>query len=197
MLYIPNLLTLLRVAAAPVLILTLEGGAYSLALLVFIFAGASDGLDGYIAKRYGCETRLGAILDPVADKVLLVSAFVMLTLQDLLPLWLLVTVVFRDVLIIGGYLVLVILDGTVYMRPSPVSKLNTLLQIVLVAVVLTQHAGWVPLASLIDPLILLVFATTVVSGAHYVWVSAFGKQGKPAQSDTGDRVTAKPETGSG
>jgi cardiolipin synthase len=197
MLYIPNLLTLLRVAAAPVLIVVLEERAYNLALLVFIFAGASDGLDGYIAKRYRCETRLGAILDPVADKVLLVSAFVMLTFLDLLPLWLLVTVVFRDVLIVGGYLVLVILDGTVHMRPSLASKLNTLLQILLVAVVLAQHADWLPLASMIDPLTLLVFATTVVSGAHYVWVWAFGRHSNIRQSETSESVSAKPEADSG
>ena len=182
--FIPNLLTLLRTAAAPVLIVLLEDRAFDLALLVFILAGVSDGLDGYIAKRYHYETRLGAILDPVADKVLLVSGFVMLTVLDLVPLWLLVTVVFRDVLIVGGYLVLVTLSGTVRMQPSHVSKINTVIQIILVGVILAQQAQWIDLPALVDLLIGCVFLTTVISGAHYVWVWAFGKQ-----SDT----AAKPE----
>ncbi len=173
--FIPNLLTLLRAAAAPVLIVLLEDKAFHLALLVFILAGASDGLDGYIAKRYHFETRLGAILDPVADKVLLVSGFVMLTILDLIPLWLLVTVVFRDVLIVGGYLVLVTLNGSVQMQPSAVSKVNTVMQISLLAVILAQQAQWIAIPMLTTVLVSGVFATTVISGAHYVWVWAFGK----------------------
>ncbi len=173
--FIPNLLTLLRAAAAPVLIVLLEDRAFSLALLAFILAGVSDGLDGYIAKRYHFETRLGAILDPVADKVLLVSGFVMLTILDLIPLWLLVTVVFRDVLIVGGYLVLVTLNGSVQMQPSPVSKVNTVMQISLVTAILAQQAQWLAIPMLTTLLVGGVFATTVISGAHYVWVWAFGK----------------------
>lgn len=173
--FIPNLLTLLRAAAAPVLIVLLEDKAFNLALLVFILAGVSDGLDGYVAKRYHFETRLGAILDPVADKVLLVSGFVMLTILDLIPLWLLVTVVFRDVLIVGGYLVLVTMNGSVQMQPSAVSKLNTVMQIALVAIILAQQAQWIAIPMLTTLLVGGVFTTTVISGAHYVWVWAFGK----------------------
>jgi cardiolipin synthase len=173
--FIPNLLTLLRAAAAPILIVLLEDKAFNLALLVFILAGVSDGLDGYIAKRYHFETRLGAILDPVADKVLLVSGFVMLTILDLIPLWLLVTVVFRDVLIVGGYLVLVTLNGNVQMQPSAVSKLNTVMQISLLAIILAQQAQWIAIPMLTTLLVAAVFVTTVISGAHYVWVWAFGK----------------------
>ncbi len=186
--YIPNLLTFLRAAAAPALIVLLEDKAYALALLLFMLAGISDGLDGYIAKRYRCKTRLGAILDPVADKVLLISAFVMLTIQNLLPLWLLVTIVFRDGLIVCGYLVLVTLNGSVQMRPSLLSKFNTVLQITLVAGVLVQQARWVDVSTIVETLVVGVFATTAVSGVHYVWFWAFGKH-----SD----VAAKPETSGG
>ncbi len=175
--FIPNLLTLLRAAAAPVLIVLLEDRAFDLALLLFILAGVSDGLDGYIAKRYHFETRLGAILDPVADKALLVTAFVMLTILGIIPLWLLVTVVFRDVLIVSGYLVLVTLNGNVPMQPSFVSKLNTVMQISLIAVVLAEQARWLDVPNLSSLLIACVFVTTVISGAHYVWVWAFGRQG--------------------
>lgn len=168
--YIPNLLTVLRIAAAPVMMLLLKSERYDLAVVVFLAAGVSDGLDGFIAKRFDCETRLGAVLDPIADKLLLVTSFVMLTLLGELPFWLLVTVVFRDLLIVGGYLVLVVLHGSVRMRPTVISKINTLLQILLVALVLVQAAGWVSLPSFMDVLIAAVTMTTAWSGIHYVWV---------------------------
>ena len=144
---------------------------------MFLVAGISDGLDGFIAKRFNVESKFGALLDPVADKILLVSSFVMLTLLGHLPFWLLVIVAFRDVLIIGGYLVLVMLGESVQMRPSVVSKLNTLFQICLVASVLAQLAGWIELNGLIEVLIMLVTATTILSGVHYVWVWGFSKEG--------------------
>ena len=122
--YIPNLITVLRVVAAPLLILLLKYGNYELALLLFLIAGISDGLDGYIAKKFNVQSQFGAMLDPVADKILLVSCFVMLTLLGHLPFWLLVIVSFRDVLIVGGYLVLVMLKVTVQMAPSIVSKIE-------------------------------------------------------------------------
>ena len=99
--YIPNLITVLRIAAAPVLVLLLDSQAYNLALIVFLAAGISDALDGFIAKSFNFESEFGAILDPVADKILLVSSFVMLTLLGHLPFWLLVIVGFRDILIAG------------------------------------------------------------------------------------------------
>ena len=151
--YIPNLITVLRIAAAPVLILLLDSEAYELALIVFLLAGISDGLDGFIAKKFNFESKFGAMLDPIADKILLVSSFVMLTLTGHLPFWLLVIVAFRDVLIIGGYLVLVMLREPVEMRPSVLSKLNTVFQICLVGLVLAQLAGWVELRGLVDFLI--------------------------------------------
>lgn len=175
--YIPNLITVLRVVAAPLLILLLKYGNYELALLLFLIAGISDGLDGYIAKKFNVQSQFGAMLDPVADKILLVSCFVMLTLLGHLPFWLLVIVSFRDVLIVGGYLVLVMLKVTVQMAPSIVSKINTVCQICLVGLVLAELAGWVALGSVVDLLIVVVAATTVISGIHYVWLWGFGKDG--------------------
>lgn len=171
--YIPNLLTLLRIAATPVLIMLLTYEMFPGALLVFALAGISDGLDGYIAKRFHCETRLGAILDPVADKVLLVSCFIMLAVMNHIPFWLLVVVVFRDLVIVVGYLVLVILEGGVNMSPSRISKLNTVFQICLVAAVLINLASGVALPMAVPVLIAAVTATSVLSGVHYVWVWAF------------------------
>ena len=167
---LPNLLTLLRIAASPVLVLLLEQHYYDLAFLLFILAGITDGLDGYIAKRFNFESRLGAILDPLADKLLLISAFVMLTLVDELPFWLLIVVVFRDLLIISGYLVLIVLYGSVPMNPTRISKLNTVTQLTLVTCVIFNAAGWLPLSLLVQALMYIVLLTTIASGAHYVWV---------------------------
>lgn len=171
--YIPNLLTVLRIAATPVLIMLLNYGLFPQALLVFILAGVSDGLDGYIAKRFHYQTRLGAILDPVADKVLLVSCFTVLTVMGHLPFWLLVVVVFRDLVIVGGYLLLVTLEGGVKMDPSGISKLNTVLQICLAAAVMIKLAAGIEIYYLLQVMFGLVTITSVLSGAHYVWVWAF------------------------
>lgn len=171
--YIPNLLTLLRIAATPLLVMLLTYEMFPGALLLFVLAGISDGLDGYIAKRFHYETRLGAILDPVADKVLLVSCFIVLAVMNHIPFWLLVVVVFRDIIIVAGYLVLVILEGSVNMSPSRISKLNTLFQICLIAAVLINLASGVALPMVIPVLIAAVTATSVLSGVHYVWVWAF------------------------
>ena len=123
--YLPNAITLVRLGLVPVFIVVLKAQDYTVALLVFAVAGLSDGLDGFIAKRFNLVTRLGAILDPLADKVLLVSAYVMLTILGHLPFWLVLTVGFRDLLIVGGYLVYTSLIGPVAMRPTYLSKFNT------------------------------------------------------------------------
>lgn len=185
--YIPNLLTLLRIAATPVLIMLLTYEMFQGALLLFVLAGVSDALDGYIAKRFGYQTRLGAILDPVADKILLVSCFIVLTIMGYLPLWLLLVVAFRDIVIVGGYLLLVILEDSVTMSPSWISKLNTVFQICLVAAVLVTLASGLELPMVISALIAAVTVTSVLSGVHYVWVWAFQR------SSHGQRPVDDPE----
>jgi len=178
--YIPNLLTVLRIAATPVLVMLLNYEMFAGALLLFVLAGVSDGLDGWIAKRFMYHTRLGAVLDPVADKLLLVSCFIVLTVMEQLPFWLLVVVAFRDLVIVGGYLLLVILEGRVRMDPSRISKLNTVFQICLVAVVLVELASGFDFSVAVPALITAVTVTSVVSGVHYVWVWAFRRQRQPA-----------------
>jgi cardiolipin synthase len=178
---LPNLITLARIALVPVLILLLKEQHYAAGLTVFVIAGASDALDGFLAKRLNVQSRMGAILDPVADKLLLVSTYVMLTLLGHIPFWLVLVVVFRDLLIVGGYMLYTSHAGPVKMRPSILSKLNTLMQIVLVTVILAQQAAglaW-PLA---DVLIYAVLATTVVSGAHYLWSWMIMKDIEPAHT---------------
>ena len=168
--HLPNAITLLRIALVPVFILVLEAQDYVLALIIFIVAGLTDGLDGFIAKRYNLATRLGAILDPMADKILLVSAYVMLAVLDHLPFWLVLTVGFRDLLIIGGYLIYTSLVGEVDVRPTYLSKFNTVLQIALVIIILVQQAALLPLKPIVDYGIYAVLVTTVASGLHYLWI---------------------------
>ena len=180
--HLPNVITLARVALVPVLILLLKDQDYTAALIVFVVAGLSDALDGYLAKRLNVQSRLGAILDPAADKLLLVSAYVMLTVLGHIPFWLVLVVAFRDLLIVGGYLLYTSHAGPVKMRPSFVSKLNTFLQITLVTVILAQQAAglaWLPA----EALIYAVLASTVLSGAHYLWLWLIKKDIEAAQSD--------------
>ena len=174
---VPNLLTLLRIAACPVLVLALYARNYEAALLVFFIAGLTDGLDGFIAKRFDCVTYIGSILDPIADKLLITCAYVMLTILGDIPFYLLVVVIFRDVVIIGGYFVLLlVMQERVPIQPIYWSKLNTFLQIVLVVVVLIERAGWLALGPAQLLLVFGVIATSLVSGVLYVWLWGFQRK---------------------
>lgn len=166
---VPNLITLARIGLVPVLILAIHEGEAELALVVFLVAGVSDAVDGFIAKRFHLQSRLGAILDPAADKLLLVTAYVMLAMTGQIPFWLMLTVVFRDLLIVGGYLVYTSMFGPVRMRPSLLSKLNTFLQLALVFLVLASDATGLDIEEWIAVLVYAVLVSTIASGAHYLW----------------------------
>jgi cardiolipin synthase (CMP-forming) len=189
---LPNLITISRIALVPLLILLLKDQDYLAALILFFIAGVSDGLDGWIAKRFNFKSRLGSILDPLADKILLVSAYVMLAVLGHVPFWLVLTVGFRDLLIVGGYLVYTSLIGSVHMRPSYLSKFNTLMQITLIVVILVQQAaGWTyPMVTAL--LIYTVLATTLASGLHYLWIWGVMKEVEMAD---GSRERGTHETG--
>jgi cardiolipin synthase len=167
---IPNLISLLRIVLTLPIVWLLLKQQFSQALILFAVAGLSDGLDGFLAKRYGWQSYLGGLLDPLADKALLMSSFLVLGSQGLIPIWLVILVICRDLTIVGGALYYNFSVEEVDANPSLVSKLNTLLQIVLVLLVVT-NAG--PLA-IPDPLIKwLIWATgltTLISGAAYVWI---------------------------
>lgn len=177
---LPNTITLARLFMVPVLILVLKDEDYQLALVVFLIAGISDALDGYIAKKYNFVSQFGAVLDPVADKLLLVSAYVMLSIIGHVPFWLVLVIVSRDLFIVGGYMVVTSLMGAVTMNPSMLSKLNTFMQIILVIAILAeQAAGYhypqVPQV-VITSLIYIVLATTITSGVHYFWLWVVKKE---------------------
>ena len=135
---------------------------------MFTLAGVTDGLDGWIAKKYQFESALGAMLDPIADKLLLVSTYTMLAVLGDIPFWLLVLVIFRDLLIVGGYWILVAMDKKAEIQPILVSKLNTFFQILLVVLVLVHHSGWLMLDFLVSATITMVVLTSISSGICYV-----------------------------
>jgi cardiolipin synthase len=165
---LPNLITFGRLLTVPITVYLLMQSAYLAAFILFLLAGASDALDGYLAKRNNQTTKLGAILDPLADKALLVGVYVTLGLQGNLPSWLVVLVVFRDVLIIGGIIILFVVRLDVKMRPLIISKINTATQIGLAAVVLAELGLQLDIMGGIEVMIYLVGSTTVISGASYM-----------------------------
>lgn len=165
---LPNLITFGRLLTVPITVYLLMQSAYLAAFILFLLAGVSDALDGYLAKRNNQTTELGAILDPLADKALLVGVYVTLGLQGNLPNWLVVLVVFRDVLIIGGVIILFLVRLDVKMRPLIISKVNTATQIGLAALVLAELGLTLEIMGVVEVMIYLVGATTVISGASYM-----------------------------
>ncbi len=159
-----------RIATVPVLILLLHDQQYGWAFLVFLISGISDGLDGFIAKRFDMASELGAILDPLADKALIFSSYLMLMILGDLPFWLFLTVIFRDLLILVGSLIYVAFNGQVKMSPSYLSKLNTFMQISLVVAILAQKTFGLDYSVFTEYLIYATFITTILSGVHYVWL---------------------------
>lgn len=166
---LPNAITLLRIAMVIPLAMFLARGNYHDGFLLFFIAAVSDALDGLLAKRFDWTSRFGAIADPIADKLLMVTSYFMLATNGELPLWLFVLVVLRDLVIVCGALLYHRLFGPFDMAPTRLSKLNTLLQILLV-VVLVFSLGWWPLSrAIIDALIVAVAISTAASGLDYVW----------------------------
>lgn len=167
---LPNLISVLRLVLVAPVVYLLWSGEFGWALFLFAVAGASDGLDGFLAKRYGWTTRLGGILDPLADKALLISCFVILAWQGLVPAWLVLAIILRDLVIVTGAVVYNFRVAAVEAAPILASKLNTVLQILLVVLVITD-AGVLPLPdALIEITIWASFVTVLVSGIQYVWI---------------------------
>ena len=166
---IPNLISVLRILLIVPVVVLLVQREFAAALLLFTIAGASDAIDGQLARRYGWTTPLGGVLDPLADKAMMVSSFVVLTWLGLVPLWLLIAVVARDVVIVFGGLAYNYWIEKVRARPSWISKLNTLLQIILVMALMFDQ-GVLPLPDLGLQLLMTAVVTTVVlSGIDYIW----------------------------
>lgn len=178
---IPNLITFCRFLLVPPIVLLLLNERFAMALVIFGVAGFSDALDGYLAKRNNWSSRLGAMLDPLADKLLLVSCFVTLGWLGIIPVWLVALVVLRDLVIVIGAIVFHMRVEHLEAAPTIASKLNTFAQIVLVlAVIFSQGIQTLP-ASWLNILIVCVLVTTLWSGFGYVWTwgrRAWFKRGK-------------------
>lgn len=167
-----NALTLMRALLAPLLAYLLLERNFPVALGTFLLAGLSDAMDGFVARHFGQITRLGAFLDPFADKLLIVAAVVPLAVIGRLPWWLVLLIVARDGVIVVGALAYRGLTGQLEMAPTLLSKLNTFLQVCLILLVLLDAAGWVEGEGMLSVAFLLAAAVTVGSGAQYIWLWA-------------------------
>lgn len=182
--HLPNLISMVRIVLVVPVVWSLLSGYYSAAIWLFLIAGASDGLDGFLAKRFGWSSRLGGILDALADKFLLVSTFICLWWLGVFPWWLVTLVLARDLIIVTGGTIYNFRIETVQPAPTLVSKLNTVLQIVLAAVAVVQLgfggiADWI-----MQTLIWAVMLTVLLSGAGYV--REWGRRARGSRAHAGD-----------
>ncbi|WP_108683358.1 CDP-alcohol phosphatidyltransferase family protein [Methyloceanibacter sp. wino2] len=164
---IPNTLTFARILSVPLLIWLIIDQDFYAAFVVFLLAGLSDAADGYLAKRYGWRTELGAYLDPIADKALLVAIYVALGISGHLPVWLVIIVVSRDILIVGAVLLAWMMGRPVEVKPLIVSKINTFTQIALAGFVLAQLGLGLGVSWLVSVLIWVTGGLTVLSALVY------------------------------
>ena len=166
---LPNLISLARLLAVPLAIWLILQDRYGFAFWVFAAAGASDALDGFIAKQFGLRTVLGGFLDPLADKALLMSVYVTLGYRGQVETWLVILIVSRDVLIIGGAILYQTVTQALTMQPLLISKINTAAQIALAVLLLAKLGlGMAHDYGIIDAMVAIVAATTVLSGGAYV-----------------------------
>jgi cardiolipin synthase (CMP-forming) len=175
--HLPNLLTVIRILLVPFTVWSLSQGNTVVAFFAFIIAGLTDGIDGYVARRFKLHTELGAYLDPLADKLLSVSIFVTLAVLHVLPAWLAILAVTRDVLIVGAVMLARLLDRPVAIEPVMISKINTFAQIALCSGLLASLAFGNVSEPLLKAASLIVAFLTVTSGAVYMakWFSHMTK----------------------
>jgi cardiolipin synthase (CMP-forming) len=169
---LPNFITIARLIGVPLIVWLMIADRFFEAAILFILAGLSDAADGFIAKRFNASSELGAYLDPVADKALLVSVFCTLGFKSMLPAWLIILVVSRDLFIIGGMLLTYVLGSPMPVKPLWVSKVNTVAQIVLLGFTLGGASGVRVFEPLIGVTVVAVAFLTVASATAYLieWV---------------------------
>jgi cardiolipin synthase (CMP-forming) len=169
---IPNLITLGRILLVPIVVWAITLGEMRVAFLLFLAAGISDAVDGFLAKRFHMKSELGAYLDPLADKALIVSIYVSLGIAGVLPIFLVILVVSRDIMIIGAFLLAWLVGRPMPVRPLLVSKANTVAQIVLVVLLLAERAFGFDLTFVSQLTMGVVALLTLVSIAFYLaeWV---------------------------
>ena len=171
----PNLITFARLVLVPIVAYWIISKSYAAAAIVFLIAALSDFVDGYIARRFDRVSRLGSLLDPVADKLNMFVATVALALQDLLPIWLALAIVARDIAIVAGVLAYRLRGRRLEMKPTRLSKVNTFLEFSMLLLVLSSAARFITPTVSLAPLFLLVLATVLASAAHYAWLWSRGR----------------------
>ena len=167
---LPNIITLVRLALIPVVAYFLVAKAYGLALPIFLVAALTDVVDGYIARRFKLVSALGATLDPIADKLNVFVVTMLLAWQGLIPIWLAIAIVLRDVIIVGGALAYRAALGHVEIAPTRLSKLNTFIEFAVLLLVMAAAADWIDSGRWIATVFLISLVTVVASGAQYVWL---------------------------
>lgn len=167
---IPNVITLVRLGLVPAMAYYLADEAYDIALSIFLVAALSDLADGYIARRFKLVSTFGARLDPVADKLNMLVATVLLAWQMLLPIWLALAIVVRDVVIVLGALAYRLVRGRLDIAPTRLSKVNTFIEFTVLLLVMAGGAGWIETRPWMPTVLLVVFMTVIASGAQYVWL---------------------------
>lgn len=182
---VPNILTLVRILLTPLFIILLLKNLLTMALFVFALAGISDALDGFIARCFNQKTELGAHLDPLADKLLLLSAYICLAALKIIPSWLTVIVITRDVIIILGIAVLTITDKPYEIRPSIISKCTTAIQLATVFFTLL-HPGLPHFRTIQAALFWAAAILTTISGLHYIYIGMNQLQETSHTSDSAD-----------
>ncbi len=169
---IPNAITILRILLVPPFVIYLLRGQYAGALAIFAFAGISDLIDGYIARRFRQQSKIGAFIDPLADKLLAGTAFVLLAAEKIIPDWLAVIVISREVVIVGGLYLLSLLGAQITIAPSRTGKLNTAVQLSTVCLCLLASVESLGISTgfdrFLEGLFLVTGVTTVVSGFQYL-----------------------------
>ena len=168
--HVPNAITVVRMALIPVIAVLLTGERYVEAFWTLLGSALSDLVDGQVARRYNARTRFGAIADPVADKLTMLTVTFILAWQGLLPLWLAAAIVLRDVVIVAGALAYQRVVGHVEMAPTWLSKLNTVMEFVMLAAVIADTAALVDDRAMLPLLFVVVFLSVVTSGVQYVWI---------------------------
>ncbi|MBN8981840.1 MAG: CDP-alcohol phosphatidyltransferase family protein [Rhizobiales bacterium] len=165
---LPNIITLMRIILVPVIIWAIASHQMKLAFAIFIVAGVSDAIDGFLAKRFNMVTEIGALLDPVADKALLVSIYMTLGISGSIPGWLVILVVSRDVMIVGAVIISWLLQNPIPMNPLMVSKLNTAAQVAFAALVLASLGFGFEAAAFETILMIAVAVLTSLSMVFYL-----------------------------
>jgi cardiolipin synthase len=181
---VPNLITICRILLVPLTIWLILSDAHAIAFGVFVLAGLTDAVDGFLARRFQLQTELGAMLDPIADKALLVSIFVALGALGHLPAWLVILVVTRDILIVGAVVISWVMNQPIPVKPLRVSKVNTTGQIILAGATLASLGFAIDMRPLLDIGGVATAVLTALSGAFYMrdWIRHMSGTGQGGSS---------------